>query len=69
MGRTSTEARLHNFKDQLLTDSGGVLTDSGGDLTDCGGEEVEYSGERGEEERTLKNFYRVIKRKSDSDLS
>ena len=31
--------------------------------------EVEYSGERREEERTLKNFYRVIKRKSDSDLS
>ena len=31
--------------------------------------EVEYSGEQGEEERTLKNFYRVIKRKSDSDLS
>ena len=31
--------------------------------------EVEYSSERGEEERTLKNFYRVIKRKSDSDLS
>ena len=34
-----------------------------------GRKEVEYSGERGEEERTLKNFYRVIKRKSDSDLS
>ena len=31
--------------------------------------EVEYSSERGEEERTLKNFYRVIKRKSDSDGS